>query len=190
MANTNFVNLKWHGFKVATDFKENIRRKIQIAVTVLERAVKEELRKGGRSESGMTRWQNYIGRGGTKRRRRVDDKTGARLGRTGSFHSKADEPPRTQTGTLRRSIESEVVTDEMGWVGTNVKYAPMLEFGTKPHKIRAKRTMYLAKRVGTKGWIFFGEKVNHPGFKPRPFFRPAMMRVRPALVKLFAKKWG
>lgn len=47
-------------------------------------------------------------------------------------HSKPGEPPRKQTGTLRRSVQAEV--DERSLtarVGTNVEYGKHLELGTK-----------------------------------------------------------
>lgn len=51
----------------------------------------------------------------------------------GSSPSAPGEPPGIRTGTLRRSITHEVEktsTGIVGRVGTNVKYAPHLEFGT------------------------------------------------------------
>jgi HK97 gp10 family phage protein len=48
-----------------------------------------------------------------------------------------------------------------------VKYAHLVEFGTAPHTIIAKRAKALAVGSG------FRRRVNHPGTSPRPFMRPA-----------------
>ena len=47
-----------------------------------------------------------------------------------------------------------------GAVGTNVEYAPAIEFGYGAHIIEVKN----AKVLGTVKKGFFGKKVNHPGF--------------------------
>lgn len=47
-----------------------------------------------------------------------------------------------------------------GAVGTNVEYAAAMEFGSKPHTIKAKDSKVLGnKKVG-----FFGKEVQHPGY--------------------------
>ena len=80
-----------------------------------------------------------------------------------------------KTGRLRNSISKSVrrrgnlITEAR--VGTNVVYAPHIEFGTKPHKIRATKKKVLANRREN---MFFGKSVNHPGFSGRPFLRPAL----------------
>jgi HK97 gp10 family phage protein len=48
----------------------------------------------------------------------------------GAVRSLPGEPPRKQTGQLRRSIASEVLS-LVGRVGTNVKYGKHLELGTR-----------------------------------------------------------
>jgi HK97 gp10 family phage protein len=50
---------------------------------------------------------------------------------------------------------------------SGVRYAHLVEFGTEPHEIRAKR----AKALGKNGQ--FGTKVEHPGASAHPFFYPA-----------------
>lgn len=55
--------------------------------------------------------------------------------------------------------------------GTNVVYAPHIEFGTKPHVIVPKNKKTLAFQIGGT-WIFT-KKVNHPGFKGSSFMRYA-----------------
>jgi HK97 gp10 family phage protein len=48
-----------------------------------------------------------------------------------------------------------------------VRYAHLVEFGTEPHEIKAKR----AKALGKDGQ--FGTKVEHPGASAHPYFFPA-----------------
>ena len=48
--------------------------------------------------------------------------------------------PRVDTGQLRNSMDSEVVMDEQAiYIGTNVEYAPYVEYGT----VRQKAQPYL-----------------------------------------------
>jgi len=77
------------------------------------------------------------------------------------------------SGALRSSVKVSVKS-KRGTVYAQVKvggkkapHAHLVEFGTKPHKIRAKKNHALA----------FGgaviQEVDHPGAKPHPFVRPA-----------------
>jgi HK97 gp10 family phage protein len=61
----------------------------------------------------------------------------SKKGRTafGAFPSKPGQPPRKQTGALRRSITHEVI-DGQARVGTNIPYGKMLEFGTSKMRPR------------------------------------------------------
>lgn len=62
-------------------------------------------------------------------------------------------------------------------VGTDLKYAPYVEYGTAPHVIEAKNAKVLATKSGVGGggaWIYFGKTVNHPGSHAKPFFGPAV----------------
>ena len=78
------------------------------------------------------------GKGGRRRKRKA---------------SAPDNPPAVMTGTLRRSITHGVVDNVMR-VGTNIEYAPWLEFGT----------------------------LDKGGFvAPRPFMRPAWEKVGPTM---------
>lgn len=63
-----------------------------------------------------------------------------------------------------------------------VKYAPYVEFGTRPHMIQVRKAKVLAGyllKPGSKkyGWMYFGKKVHHPGTKANPFFYPVAERV-------------
>ena len=67
----------------------------------------------------------------------------------GAFPSAPGEPPRKQTGHLRRSVTREVLPGDspIARVGTNVKYGRWLELGTsrmqpRPWLVRAFREMY------------------------------------------------
>jgi phage gpG-like protein len=77
--------------------------------------------------------------------------------------------PKIKTGTLRRSITSGVdkVPVLLGWVGTNVSYAGIQEFGGT---IRAKNSKYLTFQVN-KHWV----KVKEVVIPARPYLRPAVM---------------
>jgi phage gpG-like protein len=77
-----------------------------------------------------------------------------------------------RTGTLRRSIIKRVESPKRGVVGTDVKYAPYVEFGTRPHIIRPKRAKVLAFK-DKHGRMIFARQVNHPGSKPYPYMEPA-----------------
>jgi len=54
-------------------------------------------------------------------------------------------------------------------VGTNVHYAPHMEFGTAPHEIAVRNA-----KVLTDGKKFFGKRVRHPGTAAQPFLEPAL----------------
>jgi hypothetical protein len=54
-------------------------------------------------------------------------------------------------------------------VGTNVEYAPAVEFGSARHVIRGDPLRF---EVG--GEVVFAQSVDHPGTDPQPFLRPAL----------------
>ncbi len=83
------------------------------------------------------------------------------------------------TGRLRASISIEYVRDGLGAeIGTEMQYAPYVEFGTKPHEIKPK----------TKRALFWPgaahpvASVQHPGTKAQPFLFPAWEEERPKLL--------
>lgn len=57
-------------------------------------------------------------------------------------------------------------------IGSNEQYAPWVEFGTKPHKIRARNAKALA--FPGAGGTVFAREVNHPGTKPANMFGDAL----------------
>ena len=70
-------------------------------------------------------------------------------------------------GQLKASI-TDTVTKDNATVGTNVEYAPYVEFGTRPHTITA------TGKGLSDGTNFFGKTVNHPGTKAQPFLLPSL----------------
>ncbi|QOY96332.1 HK97 gp10 family phage protein [Massilia sp. UMI-21] len=85
--------------------------------------------------------------------------------------AKANVP--VDSGALRRSLKVSVntkrgkVTAKLKAGGRLAPHAHLVEFGTKPHKIKPKKQQALA----------FGghvaREVDHPGARPQPFMRPA-----------------
>jgi HK97 gp10 family phage protein len=88
------------------------------------------------------------------------------------------------TGNLSRSIRTkQLVFNEratkaiMAAGDAGARYAADVEFGTKPHEIRAKDAKALRLQAG--GNPIFRKKVNHPGTFPRPFMRSTLEEMRP-----------
>ena len=74
-----------------------------------------------------------------------------------------------KTGHLKRSISTKMGDMEATIHTSNLKYAPMVEFGTRPHIIRAKNK----KALYWKGASHPVKQVNHPGSKAKPYLIPA-----------------
>ena len=74
-----------------------------------------------------------------------------------------------KTGHLRRSISTKMGDMEATIHTSNLKYAPMVEFGTRPHIIRAKNK----KALYWKGASHPVKQVSHPGSKAKPYLIPA-----------------
>ena len=73
------------------------------------------------------------------------------------------------TGHLRRGISTDIRGLGATIHTSNIKYAPMVEYGTKAHIIRAKNK----KALYWKGVKHPVKKVNHPGSKAKPYLIPA-----------------
>ena len=98
------------------------------------------------------------------------------------------------SGELRRSIRVKHEGDDT-LVGTDIKYAPYVEYGTKPHWTSAKNlidwAMYKLKAgSGKKGEqkalsvaYAIVNKIAKEGTKPHPFLTPAIDKWLPMLVK-------
>ncbi|OKJ06822.1 HK97 gp10 family phage protein [Kitasatospora sp. CB01950] len=85
------------------------------------------------------------------------------------------------TGRLRSSIRAIPVGGGRFTytvtVGTNVEYASDVEYGTAPHVILPKNK----KALYWKGAAHPVARVNHPGTRPYPFMRPAVLRAEELL---------
>ena len=85
-----------------------------------------------------------------------------------------------RTGALSRILIA-CPEKQVAAVEPTAPHAPCIEFGTRPHTIRARNKKVLASRLGgfTKKGIkysiynIFGTKVQHPGTYARPFVEPA-----------------
>ena len=87
-----------------------------------------------------------------------------------------------QTGKLGQSIISGYDPETMTiWVGSNLEYAPHVEFGTQPHIIEPKTKKAL--KFETDGKTVFAKKVQHPGTSANPFIERAIKRVIPDIVE-------
>lgn len=74
--------------------------------------------------------------------------------------------PKVRTGALRRSIQGRVVNNTEGRIGSNLIYAPVMEFGAL---IKARRAKYLTFKVDGQ-W----RKVKQVTIPARPFFYPTI----------------
>jgi HK97 gp10 family phage protein len=84
------------------------------------------------------------------------------------------------TGNLRGSITHKVDEQELSCrIGTNVEYAPYLEFGTGE---------FAENGQGRKGGWFFTDADGKTHFtlgnKPQPFLRPALLENKAAIKKM------
>jgi HK97 gp10 family phage protein len=85
------------------------------------------------------------------------------------------------TGNLKGSIVHKVNESDLSvTIGTNVEYAPYIEFGTGEFAEGGK---------GRKGgWVYIDEKGNKHftlGNKPQPFLRPALLENKENILKIF-----
>ena len=111
------------------------RRRLERAAIVVDRNAKQLLSVAG---TGVVGASGQVVRAVRRTRRTI----------YGAFPSRPGEPPRKQTGQLRRSVTREIVTTPrvVARVGTNVKYGKWLELGTvrilpRPWLVRAFREM-------------------------------------------------
>ena len=83
-----------------------------------------------------------------------------------------------KTGHLRRSISVDMGNLEATIHTSNVKYAVMVEKGTKAHIIKPKSK----KALYWKGASHPVKQVNHPGSKAKPYLIPAFEKEVPYFV--------
>lgn len=90
-------------------------------------------------------------------------------------------------GNLRQSIKSSKIGPAAHAVEAGASYAGYVNFGTKPHIIRARGKVLATSarnspgwpNVSKKGYAIFGKTVNHPGTKAQPFFTDAIKEGEP-----------
>lgn len=91
-----------------------------------------------------------------------------------------------KTGNLRRSLHTEVLSSAPGYaavaVGTNLRYARFVEFGTRAHTIYPRN----GKALFWPGARHPVRSVRHPGTPARPYLIPALLenigRIRDEIV--------
>jgi len=95
------------------------------------------------------------------------------------------------TGHLRDTITLTRFDNFHYELRDGVEYGIMVEFGTKPHVIKAVNKRVLSNlngsvksRNATGGPVVFGTTVNHPGTNAQPFFRPAFDMAKVKISKL------
>ena len=84
-----------------------------------------------------------------------------------------------KTGHLRRGITTNVGNMEVTVHTSNIKYARLVEEGTRPHTIRAKNK----KALYWKGAKHPVKSVRHPGSKAKPYLIPAFEKEKEILIK-------
>ena len=92
-----------------------------------------------------------------------------------------------KTGHLRHGIATDVRNLEVTVHTSNIKYARIVEEGTRPHTIRAKGK----KALYWKGAKHPIKSVRHPGSKAKPYLIPAFEKEKEVVVKDIEKiiKW-
>ena len=115
---------------------------------------------------------------------KLDDKTKDNvqkvLNNTGfKIEAKAKGNVPVDTGHLRRGITTKIGDMEVTVHTSNIKYAPMVEYGTKAHIIKAKNK----KALYWKGASHPVKSVRHPGSKAKPYLIPAFEKEKDIFVK-------
>jgi len=98
-----------------------------------------------------------------------------------------------KTGALKKGIIVRAVRAERGSAEAAVKVGParhlfyghIVEFGSGPHKIAAKRARTLAI-----GPVVIGRVVQHPGAAARPFLRPAFEETKAEAARIAGERLG
>jgi hypothetical protein len=82
------------------------------------------------------------------------------------------------TGHLMRGITTKIGNMEVTVHTSNIKYAPMVEYGTKPHIIKPKNK----KALYWKGARHPVKSVRHPGGRAKPYLIPAFEKEKNNLI--------
>ena len=110
---------------------------------------------------------------------------------------KAPKGKGPKAGTLKRSIKTDKKGKMHYEVVADTPYAAAVEHGTKPRTIRAKRSKVLATnrsplppgfKVNGRGYVVFGQEVQHPGTRPQPYMDPALRKVEKNVPKKIIKE--
>lgn len=86
-------------------------------------------------------------------------------------------------GFLKLSIKVRVEGKKL--IISMLEYGKYVEYGTAPHIIKTKSKKVLTNQsTASKGKeAFFGKEVRHPGTRPNPFIRAAIMTKLPGIIK-------
>ena len=99
------------------------------------------------------------------------------------IHAEAVKKVPVDMGRVRTSLAVESNASKMEVrVGTNVKYAPFVEFGTHPHTPPIEPIREWADRKGVDAGAVWASIRKH-GTKPHPFLRPAFAEKIGNLIK-------
>jgi len=98
-----------------------------------------------------------------------------------SVESAAKRKAPVETAKLQHSIKMRRLQTRQYIVGTDLSYAPDVEYGTSPHTITADGD-YLYFQ-GSDGQLIQKKSVEHPGTKAQPFLRPALLEHKSELVR-------
>ena len=92
-----------------------------------------------------------------------------------------------RTGHLRHGITTDIGNLEVTVHTSNIKYARMVEEGTRPHTIRARGK----KALYWKGARHPVKSVRHPGSRAKPYLIPAFEKEKEVIIKDIEKiiKW-
>ncbi len=119
-------------------------------------------------------------------------------------HTRRNDPVPYRTGFLLASFRYGISASKATW-GPTVKYAPFVEFGTRPHEIRPRNAKALSwggastgKYVtaasgrsyfkgGAVGSRSFATVVHHPGTKPSRFMERIVKKSNDDIDKVFAQ---
>ena len=133
------MTLVWLGEKYGRDVQKELRRRTFKAALVIEGSAKILLGlRGGITKSGKRTFET-VSFNKRKQTGKNIRKKEIFLSKIGTFRSKPGEPPRTQTGTLKRSMTHEIhPIKPIGKVGPGVKYGRALEFGNPAKNLEAR----------------------------------------------------
>ena len=94
------------------------------------------------------------------------------------------------TGRLRASIHTRKESWNTVIVGTDVEYAPYVEYGTPPHMppVEALKSWASRHKMGEKAAWALAKKIEKLGTQPQPFMRPALRANKQKIEDLLARE--